>query len=241
MNGIYRGTYRHESDIDLVIERAINVGVNKIIITCGTIEESRKAIETVRYLNTKYSSNNNPQIQFYSTVGVHPTRCQQVFVDQTTTNNDNDENDQISIIKKTDDELIQELLDIAYDGMKDQTIIAIGEIGLDYDRLEFSPIDIQKKYFVLQLQTLAKHTNLPLFLHNRNVSSDLFDILSEYHDCWNNGGVVHSFDDTIELANQFIQSFDNIYIGLNGCSLRTKDNLNTVSQIPLQKILLETE
>jgi TatD DNase family protein len=244
MNGTYRGTYRHEPDFDLVIQRAQHVGVQKIIITCGTIEESREAIGIVRQLNNKYSAAANKElhdaIDFFCTVGVHPTRCQQVFVDQarTTTTTTNDDNTNFS--KKTDDALVNELLDIALDGMKDHTVIAIGEIGLDYDRLEFCSMEIQKKYLILQLQTLAKQTKLPLFLHNRNVGNDLFDILTEYKDCWLCGGVVHSFDDTIVLANQFIHEL-NLFIGLNGCSLRTKENLDTVAQIPLQKILLETE
>jgi TatD DNase family protein len=242
MNGIYRGTYRHESDLDAIIERASQVGVQKIIITCGTIEESRQAIPTVRQFNTKYAAIH--PIQFYCTVGVHPTRCQQVFVDQITTTSNGSNNPIDATIKKNDDELIEELIDIAIDGMKDNTVIAIGEIGLDYDRLEFTSMEVQKKYFILQLQTLAKQTKLPLFLHNRNVGTDLFDILKENQDCWHHGdgggGVVHSFDDTIELANQLINEL-NLYIGLNGCSLRTQQNLDTVTQLPLQRILLETE
>jgi Tat protein secretion system quality control protein TatD with DNase activity len=53
-------------------------------------------------------------------------------------------------------------------------------------------------------------------------------------------GVVHSFDDTLELAQLFMNDLG-LYIGLNGCSLRTKENLATVQQLPLDRILLETE
>jgi TatD DNase family protein len=52
-------------------------------------------------------------------------------------------------------------------------------------------------------------------------------------------GVVHSFDGSIELANEFIEM--GLYIGLNGCSLKTEENLQVVQQIPLDKILLETD
>lgn len=235
INGTYRGTYRHESDFANIIERATDIGMKKIIVTCGTIEESKQTIEMIR---TKWR-HQYPNIHFTCTVGVHPTRCQQVFCpsnDDVSGNNDQDQKDTI---------LLQELLHISLDGMKDNTVVAIGEIGLDYDRLEFCSKDIQQKYLIKQLQVLARQTQLPLFLHNRSVGTDLYTILKEHKDCWdhnndNGNGVVHSFDDTIELANLFINDLD-FYIGINGCSLRTNENLQTVSQIQLNRILLETE
>jgi len=42
-------------------------------------------------------------------------------------------------------------------------IVAIGEFGLDYDRLDFCPADVQKKWFREQF-ALAEKTQLPLFL-----------------------------------------------------------------------------
>lgn len=52
-------------------------------------------------------------------------------------------------------------------------------------------------------------------------------------------GVVHSFDGTIEQAKRFIDL--GYYIGLNGCSLKTQENLETVKNLPQDRILLETD
>lgn len=217
--GIYRGTFRHEPDLDLVMERSVASGVRHLLLTAGTIEESRAAVQAVREWRTLY-----PQMTVGCTVGVHPTRCQQVFVDHNTS---------------TAEDLLQELLEIALDGMKDKSVLAIGEIGLDYERLEFCPKEVQKEFLVKQLQHVAKPTGLPLFLHNRNVGTDLHDILHENKDCWTkHKGVVHSFDDTLELAELFLPDF---YIGLNGCSLRTNESLDVVKELPLNRILLETD
>lgn len=89
-------------------------------------------------------------------------------------------------------------------------VVAIGECGLDYDRIQFCPKEMQQKYFKFQLQ-LSEASNLPLFLHCRNSADDLYEILSTRT---NLKGVVHSFDGTFEEAQKFIEL--GYYIGLNG-------------------------
>jgi TatD DNase family protein len=44
----------------------------------------------------------------------------------------------------------------------------------------------------------------------------------------------------LELAVGFMEDLD-LYIGLNGCSLRTDESLAVVKELPLDKILLETD
>lgn len=237
--GIYRGTVRHDPDLDLVIERAVQVGIRHIVVTAGTLEDSRKAIEFCRAQNAKQQQQQQtPGIRFSCTVGVHPTRCQQEFIDKVGSHNDSNENNP-HYHGVDDEDVLRQLLDLAMSGQSDGTVVAIGEFGLDYDRLEFCSKPVQQKYFIRQLQVLAKHTNLPLFLHNRQVGCDLWDILTQYRDCWGKSGVVHSFDDSLVLAQQFLDL--GLYIGLNGCSLKTENNLATIHQLPLERILLETD
>jgi TatD DNase family protein len=91
------------------------------------------------------------------------------------------------------------------------------------------------RYFELQLD-LSTTCNLPLFLHCRNAAQDVIEILSRHK---NACGVVHSFDGRIEEAQSFIDM--NFFIGLNGCSLKTEENLKTVAALPNDKILIETD
>lgn len=117
--------------------------------------------------------------------------------------------------------------------------MAIGECGLDYDRLKFCDAEIQRIYFEKQLDLVATH-NLPLFLHCRNAFDDFFEIIQRNaHKIRGSGGVVHSFDGTLEQAQKFIEF--GFYIGINGCSLKTQEQLDTVAQLPLDRILLETD
>jgi len=220
--GSYRVKQRHEPDFDIVVQRAYDVGVRRIIMTAGTLEESRYAIKKVREIRQKSKTgDHNDFMKFWCTVGVHPTRCME-FEDAPDA-----------------EEHFQSLLELAKLGKQEGIVAAVGEMGLDYDRLEFCPKDIQHKYILKQL-ALAEATGLPMFLHNRNNDDDLYEVLSSNEDKWaSGGGVVHSFDDSADLAAKFIDL--GLFIGLNGCSLRTEENLEVVKTLPLDKILLETD
>lgn len=202
--GIYNGSKKHEADLQQVLKRSWDHGLVKLIITGGNFEESQKAIELAKSDN-----------RLHATVGCHPTRCSEFEKDN-----------------QNPDEYLQNLGNLVRENT--DKVVALGECGLDYDRLQFCTKEIQKKYFELQLQ-LNESLNLPLFLHCRNAASDLYEILLKHKF----KGVVHSFDGSIEEAKRFIDL--GYYIGLNGCSLKTEENLNTVKELPSDKILVETD
>ena len=54
------------------------------------------------------------------------------------------------------------------------------------------------------------------------------------------GGVVHSFTDSLEHLNDLLL-LPNIYIGINGCSLKTEENLSVARHVPLERLLIETD
>ena len=74
----------------------------------------------------------------------------------------------------------------ADEGKRKGKIVAIGEVGLDYARLQFSPKEFQHIGLKAQL-TIAAETNLPLYLHNRDSGEDLFRILVAYKERMRNG------------------------------------------------------
>lgn len=53
------------------------------------------------------------------------------------------------------------------------------------------------------------------------------------------GGIVHSFDGSAEEAAELIEL--GFYIGVNGCSLRTDQNIEVIKTIPLDRIVAETD
>ena len=116
--------------------------------------------------------------------------------------------------------------------------MAFGEIGLDYDRLELCPKDIQLEYFAKQLD-VAVEVNLPLFLHSRAAHADFVRLLKEREQVLGRKGVVHSFTGTKEEMEELVElGWD---IGVNGCSLKTEENCEVVKAIPLERLQLETD
>lgn len=66
----------------------------------------------------------------------------------------------------------------------------------------------------MQLQQLGPTLNLPLFLHCRGAGADLVEILSQNRTCFPKGGVVHSFDGSLEEMKKFLEL--GLCIGING-------------------------
>lgn len=212
--GIYHSKHCHQDDRNLVLERAKALGIDSIICTATSIEESKESISLCRTFNAKYSTE---CVRLFSTVGVHPTRCDEII----------NREDSIACL----DALI-------LDGMMDGTVVALGECGLDYDRLFFCSKDAQIAGFRKQLDLMLKY-NLPAFFHNRNTSGDFLRIVTEERHKIVAGGVVHSFTGSIEEMLSLVNL--GFYIGINGCSLKTEENLRVAAAVPLERLLLETD
>lgn len=115
---------------------------------------------------------------------------------------------------------------------------AFGEIGLDYDRLHYCPKETQLKYFEAQLDIAVK-VQLPLFLHSRAAHEDFERLLKARLGKLSKGGLVHSFTGTVEEMKKCVEM--GLSVGVNGCSLKSEENLEVVREIPLERLMVETD
>ena len=153
-------------------------------------------------------------IQLFATVGVHPHEAEKVDLEKD----------------------FLELRALA----KNPKVVAIGEIGLDYF-YENSPREIQQKVLFEQLK-IAHELNLPVAFHVRGAFDDFWRVLSDFENQFGKiRGVLHSYTDTSEnLQKALAHGF---FIGVNGISTFVKkpEELEMFAQIPLEKMLLETD
>jgi len=117
-------------------------------------------------------------------------------------------------------------------------VVAVGECGLDYNRM-FSSEQSQKKVFREQMD-LARETKLPVFLHERDAFDDFIEIIKEYPDVKK---VVHCYTDPNPHHLDALLR-ENCYIGITGWvtdERRGKALSAIVNKIPMEKLMIETD
>lgn len=121
------------------------------------------------------------------------------------------------------------------------SVIAIGELGLDYHYKRLKQHRIrQKMWFVWQLK-LAEKSRLPLILHIRLADTDAIKIL-RHHKNKLNGGVCRCFNQEPDIAKIYTEEFGFV-LGLGGSLLQEgcEKLEQTVREIPLEYLILETD
>ena len=130
---------------------------------------------------------------------------------------------------------VEQLVDIG----KDSRIVAIGETGLDYFRVEDQNMDWQRERFVNHIAA-ANMVNKPLIIHTRNAADDTMRILKEEgaDKC---RGVMHCFAEDWEVAKKALDL--GFYISFSGIvTFKSAATVQEVAQkCPLDRVLVETD
>ena len=153
----------------------------------------------------------NPGVLF-STAGVHPHHAADYTEDS--------------------DMLIRDL------AMRD-TVVAIGETGLDYFR-NFSPREEQLRAFRAQLD-IAVDTGKPVFLHQRDAHDDFVEVLEPVLPQLSRA-VAHCFTGEHESLREYLGM--GLFIGITGwiCDERRGKHLYDIADVvPDDRLMIETD
>ncbi|MNF76897.1 Tat-linked quality control protein TatD [compost metagenome] len=123
--------------------------------------------------------------------------------------------------------------------LKEPNVVAVGECGLDFNR-DFSPRPQQEKVLEEHL-AMAVELQLPVFLHERDASQRLLEILRDYRDHLP-AAVVHCF--TGEQKALFSYLDLDLHIGITGwiCDERRGTHLHPlVKEIKRGRLMLESD
>ena len=126
----------------------------------------------------------------------------------------------------------------AMEAYMDRDIKAIGEIGMDcYWSKDF--IKQQQEVMRIQLE-LAAQRDLPVIIHSRESTELIINILKDCRHL-NLRGVFHAYSGSFETYKE-LQRLGDWYIGIGGVLTYKKASIaETVKEIPLERILLETD
>jgi TatD DNase family protein len=129
---------------------------------------------------------------------------------------------------------VEELVALA----ADPKVVAIGETGLDYFRVE-GDTEWQRDRFRAHIRA-ARACAKPLVIHTREAAADTLRILEE-EGAAEVGGVMHCFTESLEVAEAamrlgFYISFSGIVTFKNAQALK-----EVAKRVPLERMLVETD
>lgn len=125
--------------------------------------------------------------------------------------------------------------------VKNKKVVAIGECGFDYSPAPPGEKDRTKKeqIFLFKKQVeLALKAKLPINVHSREASSNTLEMLKKYSDKGLKG-VWHCYSAGKKRVGKIDQL--GFYFGVDGNLTYDPGLQNVLQQIPLEKILLETD
>ena len=146
----------------------------------------------------------------YAAVGYHPESC--------------------APYRESELELLREMA-------KNEKVVAIGEIGLDYYWEENPPKELQQVVFRAQME-LARELKLPVIVHDREAHADSLAIIKEFPEV---KGVFHCFSGSAEMAKELVRlgwmiSFTGVLTYKNA-----RKAIEAAEAVPIERIMIETD
>ena len=138
----------------------------------------------------------------------------------------------------TPEPTVQQLVELA----NHPKIVAIGETGLDYYRLE-GDLEWQRERFRVHIRA-SRETGKPLIIHTRAASEDTIRLMKEEGagtDAGGVAGVMHCFTESLAVAEAAMaQGFNISFSGI--VTFKSAKELQAVAQaVPLERMLIETD
>lgn len=150
----------------------------------------------------------------YAAVGIHPT------------------------VDLKEEALDKQLREIEKMADSSDSVVAIGEIGLDHYKYK-SPSRIQKIFFQKQLELAAK-IGKSVVIHNRHATEELIGILeNSWSQALEDSVVFHCAEPNDKLLA--FAKVNGVYLGIDGDITYNKDKQDFVKKVPLDLMVVETD
>ena len=123
--------------------------------------------------------------------------------------------------------------------LREDRVIALGEIGLDY-HYDFAPRDAQKDVFIEQMR-MAGERRKPIVIHTREAWDDTFALIEEHWKPYGVPGVMHCFSGGRAEAQRSLDL--GFYLSFGGIVTfpKSKELQAVAREAPVDRILVETD
>ncbi|MCX6763118.1 MAG: TatD family hydrolase [Candidatus Moranbacteria bacterium] len=213
--------HAYKKDADEVVKRALEKEM--LVVNVGSqYSTSVRAIEMAK----KYP-------QLFAAVGLHPIHLKKRIVKH----RDSEELDEIEIPANGEDFNYQKYLEL----VKEEKVVAVGEVGLDYHHLETGDnaedLKRKQKEIFLEFIKLSNEVRKPIIIHCWDAYEELLEILKSSP--VDKKGIIHSFIGNYKTARKFIDS--GFKIGLNGIITYGISYDRLIKETELKDIVIETD
>ena len=209
----YDGRFDKEAEggSEAILRTVMPSPVARILNVGTNCETSRAAIAQAK----KYEG-------MYAAAGIHPEDCHLL-------------GDPDAALKELSEMLCDE------DTRRENKIVALGEIGLDYHWQFYGeiPMDKQKQAYFFEAQmNLARQYSLPVIIHDREAHGDCFETVLRHPEVT---GVFHSYSGSGEMARELVRR--GWYISFSGSlTFKNAERVREAARaVPRDKLLVETD
>lgn len=115
----------------------------------------------------------------------------------------------------------------------------IGEVGLDFGPEYFETKELQVSNFSKVIRLCEMYGNKVISIHSLKSTESVIDIIEKNHIDRNNTYIFHWFTGTLMQLKRAVDL--GAYFSINPRMLRTKSGIEIIKNIPLNRILIETD
>lgn len=215
-----------------VVERAVEAGVEKMVVVGTDLVSSQRAVEMA-----------DEQLALYAAVGIHPHHVKSLLP-------------QASDIQSPKQPINSQIFTLVTQLRKLAThpkTVAIGEVGLDYHTYQATKYTMQntkeewglikslQKEMLRQQVALAAELEKPLILHSREAGGDVLDLLQATSEQQSAPlrGVFHCFDGSKKYMRRILEA--GWHVSFTGNVTYNEDRARVADEVPLDRLLLETD
>ena len=124
---------------------------------------------------------------------------------------------------------------------REEKILAVGEIGLDYYWHKQEEEHRNQQLVFRKQLTLAREEGLPFMVHSREAAADTLQIVREFMAGGMPGGIIHCFPYSWEIAREYLNM--GLFLGIGGVVTykNARRLVEVVEKAPLSQLVLETD